>query len=298
MSKLSENREGIFSLVMTPFNADRTIDISAYENYVEWQANQGVEHLFAVCGSSEMTSLNLEERLTMASLAVKHKCDTTVIATANLEPSWFAQVDEVKRMSETGVDGLVFVTKGYGNDEERFYSYFCELSSFTDLPIYLYEFPGYPNNKISGELYGRLVKTGKVLGIKDTTCTLEGIKAKIDNKGDSCVAQANMPFLYDGYLLGARGVMATPTTCGGAFFARFHEAFMGGNMELAEKRYHEILLLDGALEGGFCATAKELVNLQGVPMNWYTRGDHNLSGQKLRALKGFHDWCVAEGLMK
>lgn len=300
MAKLTrENKDGIYSLMLTPFKEDKSVDYDVYEEYADWQASQGVAHLFAVCGSSEMTSLTLEERLKLASLTVKHKGDTTVVAAANIEEEFEAQKEEVKRMEATGVDGLVFTTKGYGDDDDKFVNYIKELAKNTTLPVYLYEFPGFKPHLISGKAYGELTKDGLIWGIKDTTCTLEGIGSKIEQKHDSTVIQANMPFLFDAYKAGARGVMATPTSCGGAFFARFHDAFVSGDMALAEQRYNEILLLDNAIDSGFNATAKELVRLQGVKnFSWRTRGSHNLSAARLRSLKSFYDWCVANGLMK
>ncbi len=301
MSKLTrETKDGIYSLMLTPFNEDRTIDYSTYEKYAEWQASQGVAHLFAVCGSSEMGSLTLDERLELAKLTVKHKGDTTVVATANLENgSWEHQCDEVKMMEATGVDGLVFTTKGLGNNDEILVDYVTKLAKATTLPVYLYEFPGIKPHLMSGKAYGELAKDGLIWGIKDTTSTLPGILEKIDNKYDSTIIQANMPFLFDAYKAGARGVMATPTSCGGAFFARFHDAFVSGDMTLAEQRYFEIILLDNAIDSGFNASAKELIRLQGIDtFNTYTRGNNELSSARLRSLKAFHDWCVAGGLMK
>lgn len=284
--------------MLTPFNEDKTVDWKTYEEYCEYQASQGVEHLFAVCGSSEMACLTLEERLRLASLTAKHKGDTTIVATANMEVSWFAQVEEVKKMSETGVDGLVFTTKAFGNAPERLISYIGELKEFTSLPVFMYEFPGLKPHLISGETYGRLVKECGIKGIKDTTCTMEGITAKIANKGDSCVIQANMPFLFEAYKAGSRGVMATPTSCGGAFFRRFHEAFMSGNMKEAEKRFHEIIMLDNAIDNGFNNSAKYLVQLQGIknfrPIN---RTPDTLTPARMESIKAFHDWCVINGLM-
>lgn len=295
---LKENIEGIYSLMLTPFNEDKTVDWNTYEEYCEFQVAQGVDHLFAVCGSSEMKELTLEERIKLATLTAKHKGDTTIVATANMEASWFAQVEEVKRMSQTGVDGIVFVTKGYGNDPDRLVSYIGELKTYTDLPVFMYEFPGLQPHLISGETYGRLADLG-IMGIKDTTCTMDGITAKIANKGDSCIIQANMPFLFEAYKAGARGVMATPTSCGGAFFQRFHEAFMSGDMALAQQRYDEIILLDNAIDSGFNNSAKYLVQLQGIknfkPIN---RGPNTLSSARLESLKSFYHWCVANGLMK
>lgn len=300
MSKLTRNnKDGIYSLMLTPFFEDRSIDYNTYEKYADWQVEQGVEHLFAVCGSSEMRELSLEERLKLAELTVKHKGNTTVVATANIEETKEENIEEVKKMEQTGVDGLVLTTKGMGNDDEAFISYIRELASHTTLPVFLYEFPGYQPCAISGEAYNELTKDGLIWGIKDTTCTMEGIGAKIDNKNDSTVIQANMPYLWDAYVAGARGVMATPTSCGGAFFQRFHEAFVAGDMVLAKQRFNEIILLDNAIDNGFSASAKELIRLQGIDtFNWYTRGSHNLSPARLRSLESFHDWCVANGLMK
>ena len=117
MAKLTrDTKDGIYSLMLTPFFEDRSIDYKTYEEYAEWQVSQGVAHLFAVCGSSEMTLLTLEERLKLAELTVKHKGDTTVVATANIEATKEENLEEIKKMEQTGVDGIVLTTKGYGQD--------------------------------------------------------------------------------------------------------------------------------------------------------------------------------------
>jgi len=288
---------GVWSLLLTPFNEDRTIDLSALTQYAAWQASHKPQHLFAVCGSAEMANLNLEERLKIASTVVSQAGDVPVVATANLEPSWLAQVEEVKRMQATGVSGLVFVTKGYGDDQNRMYTYLAELSAYSELPIMLYEFPGCSPHRMEAETYGKLVETGRFVAIKDTTCTMPMIKEKIAVQGESSVLQANIPYLFEAYKAGARGVCATPTTCGNHLFVKMWDEFSNGKVEEAKKTHQHICLLDNALDGGFCATAKYLVNLQGVPMNWYTRGNHNLSPQKLHALEVWYDWAKDYGIM-
>ena len=265
MITLRNNYNGIYSLMLTPFYEDRSIDYKTYEEYTVWQAQQGVEHLFAVCGSSEMGSLNLEERLRLARLTVKNKGTTTVVATANMEYGFDSQIEEVKRMADTGVDGLVFTTRGMGDRPDELVDYIGRLSAYTDLPVYMYEFPGLQPHLISGETYGRLVRECGIVGIKDTTCTEKGIASKIAEKGESCVI----------------------------------DAFVSGDFELAKKRYQEIILLDDSIDSGFNNSAKYLVQLQGIkgflPIN---RSNNRLSPARLQSLRSFHDWCVSEGLMK
>lgn len=288
---------GVYSLLLTPFHEDRTIDYKVYEQYVEWQASKKPQHLFAVCGSSEMASLTLDERVKLAELAVKNANGVSVFSTANMEPSWLAQVDEVKRMEATGVDGLVFVTKGYGNNDEREVAYLSELAEQTKLPLLLYEFPGCQPHIMSGNAYEQLVKTGRFVGIKDTTCTMEGINSKIAVQGDSNVLQANMPFLYESFVAGARGVVATPTSCGAHLFVKIWDEVVRGDFEAAKKTHEHIILLDNAIDSGFCASAKYLVNLQGVPMNWYTRGGASLGKARIESIDVWYRWAKENGVM-
>lgn len=293
-----EEYRGIYALLLTPFNEDKTINYDTYAKYVEWQAAQGAHHLFSVCGSAEMTALTLEERLKCAKIAVEHKCGTEIVATANLQPTWHEQIEEVKMMEQTGVDGLVFVTRGYGDNDDRVVDYLTRLVEYTTLPVILYEFPGFQPHCITGEAYGRLVATGKFKGIKDTTCYLDKIKDKIAVQGDSAVLQANIPFLFDAYEAGARGVCATPTSCGVNLFRKMYdEYFVEKNVAKARQTYNEIILLDCAIDSGFNASAKYLVQLQGIPFETYTRGGAKLSPARMRSIESFYEYAREHELL-
>ena len=293
-----EEFRGIYALLLTPFNQDKTINYDTYAKYVEWQAEQGAHHLFSVCGSAEMTLLTPEERIKCAEIAVKHKNGTEIVATANLQPTWHEQIEEVKRMEQTGVDGLVFVTRGYGDNDDRVVDYLTRLVEYTTLPVLLYEFPGFQPHCISGEAYGRLVETGKFKGIKDTTCYLDKIKDKIAVQGESAVLQANIPFLYDAYLAGARGVCATPTSCGVNLFRKMYdEFFIEKDIEKARATYNEIILLDCAIDSGFNASAKYLVQLQGIPFETVTRTGASLSPARMRSIESFFEYAKAKELL-
>ena len=52
--------DGIWPTMITPFK-DNKIDYGVLENIVEWYIDKGVDGLFAVCQSSEMFFLTLEE---------------------------------------------------------------------------------------------------------------------------------------------------------------------------------------------------------------------------------------------
>ncbi len=289
---------GVYTLLLTPFNEDKTIDYRAYEEYVSWQAAFKPQHLFAVCGSSEMTALTREERIKCAGLAVKNSNGVPVYATGNLEAKHEDEIEEIKALEQQGVSGLVFVSKGMCDRPDEQFEYLSELATHTELPIILYEFPGMRPHLMQASVYGKLVATGRFKGIKDTTSRLDMIKEKLAVQGDSNVLQANIPFLYDAYEAGARGVVATPTTCGADLFVKMWDEWVKGDKESAKNTYYQIINLDNAIDSGFNASAKYICHLRGVNMNWINRGDTQLSPARMRSLKAYCDWAASEGIFK
>ncbi len=289
---------GVYSLILTSFNEDLSVDYRAYEEYVSWQASFKPQHLFANCGSSEMTALTAEERIKLAGLAVKNSLGVPVYATANLAYDREKELEEMKALEQQGVTGLVFVSKGMGNKPEEQYEYLAELSTHTKLPIILYEFPGMSPHLMDASVYGKLVETGRFMGIKDTTCRLETIKEKIAVQGDSNVLQANIPFLYDSYEAGARGVVATPTTCGADLFVKMWDEWVKGDKKAARETYNQIILLDNAIDSGFNASAKYLCICRGVNMKCINRSKQQLSPARKRSIEAYVEWATSSGILK
>lgn len=288
---------GVYSLLLTPFNWDKTIDYKTYEEYVAWQAAYKPQHLFAVCGSSEMMELTPEERVKCAGLAVKNSNGVPVYATGNIAVDYKDQVEEMKKLEQQGVSGLVFVTKGMCDKPNELYDYIMSLADKTELPVVLYEFPGLQPHLMDSVTYGKLAATGKIKGIKDTTCKLPEIEAKIAVQGESNVLQANIPFLYDAYVKGARGVIATPTSCGAGLFVKMWDEFTKGDLEAAKRTHQDIISLDNCIDSGFCASAKYLVGLQGINMKPFTRGSHNLGPARMRSIEVWYDWAKENGVL-
>ncbi len=288
---------GVYTLLLTPFNEDLSIDYKTYEEYVSWQASFRPQHLFAVCGSSEMTRLSREERIKCASLAVKNSDGVPVFATGNLETEHDAEVEEIKALEQQGVAGLVFVTKGLCDRPQEQFEYLSSLVQCTDLPVILYEFPGLRPHLMDAAVYGKLVETGRFHGIKDTTCLLDKIKEKIAVQGESNVLQANIPFLFDSWKAGARGVVATPTTCGADLFVKMWSEWVSGDESAAEKTYWQIINLDNAIDSGFNMSAKYLCRLRGIGFNPINREGATISPARMRSLKAYYDWAHYNGIL-
>lgn len=264
--------EGIMALLLTPFHDDLSIDWSAYEKYLDWQLHWEPHGLFAVCGTSEMKWLSLEERLELARLAVKHAGDRTVVATANLGSDLTQHANEVAQMIETGVSGVVLVPPpGLGKDPKALQEYYAGLIESASVPVFLYEWPQSDPYLLDPAIYATLVEQHGLMGIKDTTCTLDGIKAKIDVAPQAIVYQANMPYLLDAVKAGARGMMAVTTAACADLALSFWRNAEQGEYAAAERDHFQLVTLDAVQRYGYPATAKYLAGLRGVDISPVTR---------------------------
>ena len=61
----------IFPTMITPYKKDRTIDYDTALKYVDWYFENGMTGIFAICQSSEIFYLTLEEKVKLNSLVYK-----------------------------------------------------------------------------------------------------------------------------------------------------------------------------------------------------------------------------------
>jgi len=276
--------EGVFALLLTPFHKDGSIDWPAYERYVEWQLSFEPQGLFAVCGSSEMKWLSQTERLELMKRTVKLAGNTPVVATGNLEAPAM-QEEELKQAMDTGIHGVVLVPPpGMGKDQSKLADHFGRLAEIADRPVILYEWPLVEPYEIDPGVYAGLTEEGNVIGIKDTTCTLEGITAKIQAAPDSIVYQANTPFMLEAIRQGAKGMMAVVSAAGGRRVADFWREVSQGSSR-AEQMHRELVYLDALLRFGYPTSAKLLAALQGVPMGLSARSGGFIATETKKALE-------------
>ncbi|MFH5181693.1 dihydrodipicolinate synthase family protein [Paenibacillus sp. TAB 01] len=178
--------EGVWPTMVTPFTEDNEIDYPALERAVEWYIGRGVDGLFAVCQSSEMFFLSLEERVQLAAF-VKEKAGgrVPVIASGHISDSLEDQAEELQAIAATGIDALVLLTNRLAAQDESDDVWLANLQKLLqrlpeDIPLGFYECPFPYKRLISPELLRWCAGTGRFLFLKDTSCDVESMKAKLE----------------------------------------------------------------------------------------------------------------------
>jgi 4-hydroxy-tetrahydrodipicolinate synthase len=285
---------GVFSLLLTPYLSNLSIDWDTYKQYVDWQLSHNPHGLFAVCGSSEMKWLTADERLALAEIAVKQAGTKPVLVTANLDPEPANHISEIRRMTETGISGIVLIPPdGIGGNASQLSEYLARIADKSELPIFLYEWPQVKHKFIDPLIYSDLVQRSGILGIKDTTCTMEGIQEKINIAPNGIVYQANTPFMLESIQKGAKGIMAITSASAASWVIDFWKQAIRGEEE-AKASHAKLVFLDAILRMGYPLTAKYLANLQGMSFQLNSRWPVEIKPEACQAIRVWYDYHKAD----
>lgn len=204
---------GVWPVMLTPYTKENKVDYKALESLIEWYIANGVSGLFAVCQSSEMFFLSLEERVEIARF-VKEKANgrVPVIASGHISDAFEDQVKELNLIAQTGVDAVILITNRLAKKEESDEVWLENLQKLMkeipdDVKLGFYECP-YPYKRVlSKEVAKWCAESGRFYFLKDTSCDIKNIADKLSVcKGTNLkLYNANTATLLESMQLGAAG---------------------------------------------------------------------------------------------
>lgn len=175
---------GIWPTMITPYDQGGHPDMDALAPLIEWYVSHGVHGLFAVCQSSEMFFLTLDERVALARRVVELvRGRVGVIASGHVSDDLDGQVEEIRAIWETGIDAFVLVVNRVlrpGGTLEEFKSHVGRLlDACPDIPFGFYECP-YPQKvMLTPEMLRWCADTGRFHFLKDTCCDIHEIRRRL-----------------------------------------------------------------------------------------------------------------------
>jgi 4-hydroxy-tetrahydrodipicolinate synthase len=176
--------DGVWPTMITPYTESNKIDYRALEAMVEWYIKRGVDGLFAVCQSSEMFLLSLEERVELARFVKQETAGKIpVIASGHISDSETEQWREIERIAETGIDAFVLVSNRLAAEDESDDVWMRRaeaiLRRFPEVRFGIYECPAPYKRLLTPQMMQWCASTGKFLFLKDTCCDLAQMKEKL-----------------------------------------------------------------------------------------------------------------------
>ena len=209
-----------FTTMITPYQADGNVDLGSVKRYTEWYLQKGLNGIFAVCQSSEIFYLSLEERAainqivydTVQDFKKQTGKDVTVVSSGHVSYDMEEQAKELNRIYDSGTDALIWITNrldphNEGDDVWLRNAEKLLRSMPKDAKLGLYECP-YPYKRlVTPRILDWCLRTGRFYYMKDTCCDGKLLKERCEQLKESHFAllNANCQTLLESYRYGAKG---------------------------------------------------------------------------------------------
>lgn len=174
---------GAYPTMITPYKKDGTVDIDMVKKYVHWYHDNGCDGIFAICQSSEIFFLSLEERILInktvydevQKIAENGGKRMTVVSSGHISDDIEAQAEELNKIVESGTDALILITNRLAKQDEDDDVWIKNAESLLeklpkDVALGLYECPHPYKRLLSTKLLKWCLSTGRFRFIKDTCC--------------------------------------------------------------------------------------------------------------------------------
>jgi 4-hydroxy-tetrahydrodipicolinate synthase len=239
---------GTFTALVTPFR-NGEVDVEALEGMVEFQIQHGVSGLVP-CGTTGETPAmsEAEDRVVVETVMRVANGRVPVIAGTGSNSTDMA-IKYTRMAQEVGADGSLQVAPYYNKPtQEGLYRHFAAIAESTDLPLVLYNIPGRTGVTISAETMARLAEIPNIVGVKDSTLSMNMISDVISLCGEEFdVLSGDDPMTLPLIALGGRGVISVASNVAPGAVSDMVKALLGGDWERGRELHYELLPLFRAL---------------------------------------------------
>jgi N-acetylneuraminate lyase len=224
----------VFSALVTPMNADESVNHEALGQLVEMQLDRGVEGFYCCGSSGEGLLLDLYERKAIVE---------TVIAAASGRAPVIAHVGTIRTADavalaraaeDSGADAVSLIPPYYYRfTTEEVLGYYNDVLAHTGLPVVIYNIPQFTQIQFDKVVAGPLLDQDRVLGVKHTAHDLYSLERM-------CAAYPEKVFFngFDEIYLsslsaGARATIGTTVNVQPELFLEVRRLFQAGDVAAA-----------------------------------------------------------------
>lgn len=230
--------------LVTPFNADGSVDYNALEKLVNHVIAGGVNYLVALGTTSEAPTMNATERKQVLAFIIE-KCNKRVPVVCGIGGNNTAEVVEnLKEYDLTNVDGILTVVPYYNKPtQEGLYQHFKAIAQATIKPIILYNVPGRTVTNMLPATTLRLANEFKnIVAVKEASGNMSQCMDLVQGKpAHFAILSGDDDLVLPQIAIGMEGVISVAANCFTKDFTTLVNDALAGNYTNAQKLHYKLL---------------------------------------------------------
>jgi len=291
--------KGAYTLLITPFRKDLSLDEEGLRKLVEMQVESGIHGIAPLGVTGENTMMTDNEIYKVVEIIAKQaKGKAKIVPDACSTSLWEAK-ERIQHFIDLGADYIsVFTPYFVLPKQEGLIDFYVKLADFSKVPIVLHNAPERTGVDLLPETTGQLAKHPNISGIKDGNKKLDHL-AKIlylTKDDDFCVFTGKDTTAFPLIAFGGAGTFTVAGNAIPKVMKELTDLALAGVWKKAEQLHFEYYELFEAFrfESNPMA-AKMALNLMGLPAGGHRSPLTPLSEEKTKILKSL---MIQKGLIK
>ena len=173
--------KGIITPILTPMNADESINTDELRTQIDRLIDGGVHGIFPFGTNGEGYILNEKEKCEVLEAAIDQVKGRVPVYAGSGCISTQDTIRMSKEAEKLGADVLSIITPSFAvASQKELYDHYVEVAKHVDTPIVLYNIPARTGNKLLPETVKKLAKdVDLIIGAKDSSGDWDNLKAYI-----------------------------------------------------------------------------------------------------------------------
>ncbi|HVA96533.1 MAG TPA: 4-hydroxy-tetrahydrodipicolinate synthase [Candidatus Acidoferrales bacterium] len=235
---------GAITAIVTPFQKNGDIDVSALKNFVQFQIENGINGIVP-CGSTgeAATMTNDEYALVVKTVAQEVAGEVPVIAGAGSNNTQKA-IEFSHLAKKAGADVLLHVTPFYNKPTlNGLIAHYKAIAEAVNMPILLYNVPGRTGLNVTDEMTLTIAKkVPQVIGVKEASGDIIQMMNIIKNAPSYfSVLSGDDALTFPLLSLGGDGIISVVSNEVPEEFSKFVSTALSGDFAKARKMHYQLL---------------------------------------------------------
>lgn len=172
--------------MVTPFNADGSIDHSGLKNVIDHIISGGAEYIVSLGTTGEAATLSSDEKKEIWEATAEHTAGRVPLVAGIGGNNTAEVVRDLKKFDTKAFDAVLSVSPYYSKPtQEGIYQHYKAISESSELPVLLYNVPGRTSMNITVDTTLRLAHDFKnIIGTKEASGSFDQFNLIIRDKPD------------------------------------------------------------------------------------------------------------------
>jgi 4-hydroxy-tetrahydrodipicolinate synthase len=256
---------GVFTVMITPIDADGKVNLSALAAFTDWQIREGVHGLIPLGSTGEFLSLSDQDWDDVARTVIQTAAGRVPVLIGTGAEDTREAVRLSCKAEALGADGVMIIPPFYSTPtDDELVTHYQTIARSISIPIMVYNNPATSNVDMKPELLARIAEIEGCDYVKESTLEVTRIRDIVRLAGDKMTPFGGI-LGFESFVMGAEGWVAVASNVAPAAMSRiFTLAADEKKYDEARALYLEWLPIIQAVGGqAYVAGSKALLNHMG-----------------------------------